>query len=606
MKALLGALRNLLPLLPANARRFLIRYSVTASLISMLDTVALGLMALMLSAFAAGRDVTFPVVGEVPESALVWVLAGVSLLMIGKSLLTLMQQFYVVRKMSEYELAIGDQLFRAYIRAPWLERMKRNSAELVRMADVGIANTTSGLLLPAASLPPEFVTFFSVLAVLVIAQPVMAAITLVYLLLVAWFLYWWSGRRAVSAGRANRDYSFRTATLMTEMVQALKEITLRNKYGEVADLVRTNRGEAVRARARIQFLGAVPKFVTEAALVGGFVLVGVVGYAQGGVAQAFTSVALFGLAGFRMVPSLLRFQGIMTSTAATLPHSRAVIRDILAAEGYVAHAESIGHEPITGTPRALVLDDVEFTYPGAAVPAVKDLNLTVPMGSHLALVGSSGAGKSTLVDLILGLLTPSSGTIRLDEQDLTDVLAAWRSSVGYVPQDVVLFDGTIGQNVALTWGEDYNRDRAREALAKAQMLPTVEAREGGLDARVGERGLALSGGQRQRLGIARALYVDPLVLVMDEATSALDTATEEAVTSSIRALHGQVTVITVAHRLSTIRHADQVCFMKDGTIEAKGTFEELIRTSPDFAMQAALAGLAADVRAQEDPGTEER
>lgn len=323
---------------------------------------------------------------------------------------------------------------------------------------------------------------------------------------------------------------------------------------------------------------------------------GIVGYLQGGLPQAFTSVALFGLAGFRMVPSLLRFQGVMTSTAATLPHSRAVIRDIKSAEKYVAEAESIGQDPIAGDPQSLVLEDVEFTYPGSGVPAVTDLNLTVPIGTHLALVGSSGAGKSTLVDLLLGLLTPSAGSIRLDHQDLRDVLGAWRSRVGYVPQDVVLFDGTIGQNVALTWGEDYDRDRVREALDKAQMLMTVEAREGGLDAKVGERGLALSGGQRQRLGIARALYVDPLVLVMDEATSALDTTTEEAVTSAIRALHGEVTVITVAHRLSTIRHADQICFMKDGTIEAKGTFDEVIRSSPDFAMQAALAGLTSELR----------
>ncbi|HZK05368.1 MAG TPA: ABC transporter ATP-binding protein [Actinomycetaceae bacterium] len=591
MRALLDALRSLLPLLPSDARRFLVRYSVTASVISMLDTVAIGLMALILSAVAAGRAVSFPVIGEIPQDALAWVLAAACLLMIGKSLLNLLQQWYVTRKMADYELVIGDQLFRAYIRAPWLERMKRNSAELVRMADVGIANTTSGLLLPAASLPPEFVTFFSVLLVIVIAEPLMAVITFVYLLFVAVFLYWWSGRRAVAAGRANRDFSFRAATLMTEMVAALKEITLRNKYGEVAELVHENRTHAVQARANIQFLGAVPKFVTEAALIGGFVLVGGLGFLQGGVTQAFTSIALFGLAGFRMIPSLLRFQNVMTSTSATLPHARAVIRDIRAAESYVAEAEKIGQEPLRGEPQTLILDDVEFTYPGSGVPAVRDLDLTVPMGDHIALVGSSGAGKSTLVDLILGLITPSDGQIRLDDQDLRDVLAAWRASVGYVPQDVVLFDGTIGQNVALTWGEAYDRDRAREALARAQLLGVVEAREGGLDARVGERGLALSGGQRQRLGIARALYVDPLVLVMDEATSALDTTTEEAVTSSIRALHGEVTVITVAHRLSTIRYADLVCFMKDGTIESRGTFDQLVASNADFALQAALAGM---------------
>ncbi|MGO1267308.1 MAG: ATP-binding cassette domain-containing protein, partial [Microbacterium gubbeenense] len=204
----------------------------------------------------------------------------------------------------------------------------------------------------------------------------------------------------------------------------------------------------------------------------------------------------------------------------------------------------------------------------------------------------SGAGKSTMVDLILGLLTPTGGSIRVDETDLTSVLGTWRSRVGFVPQDVALFDGTIGQNIALTWNEEYDRSAVSRAVQRAQLATVVAAREGGLDAKVGERGLALSGGQRQRLGIARALYTDPVVLVMDEATSALDTNTEDAVTSAIGQLRGSVTVITVAHRLATVRNADLVCFFKDGKLAARGTFEEVVAAAPDFAQQARLAGLA--------------
>ena len=592
MKALIEALRSLMPLLPKDAQRFLIRYAITASLVSLLDIVALGLMAMMLAPLATGKPIVFPVLGTIDGTQVVWVLALVCVLMISKSLIALAQQWYVTRRMAEFELTIGDRLFAAYIRAPWLERMKRNSAELVRMADVGIANTTSGLLLPAASLPPEIVTFASVLLVLVIASPVLALVTFLYLGLIVAFLYGWSSRRAVIAGRENRDFSFRTATLMTEMVHALKEITLRDKSDEVAQLVRGNRSRAVHARARIQILGAVPKFVVEAGLVGGFVLVGGIGYLQGGFEAAITSVALFGLAGFRMVPSLLRIQGVLTSTSATLPHARAVMRDIRAAEGYIAESEVIGHDPIEREPQTLTLDHVTFTYPGSVVPAVADVCLDIPIGSHVAFVGASGAGKSTLVDLLLGLLVPTGGQIRVDATDLRDVLAAWRSRVGYVPQDVVLFDGTIGQNVALTWGEDYDRERAAHALERAQLTEVVANRDGGLDGRIGERGLALSGGQRQRLGIARALYANPLVLVMDEATSALDTSTEDAITSAIRELHGEVTVVSVAHRLSTIRHADLVCFMSGGYLVAQGTFDDLVRSSPEFAAQATLAGLA--------------
>lgn len=592
MRALWDALRELLELLPKDAKAFLIRYSFSSSALAMLDVLALGLLALVLAPMVSNSPVTLPLIGTIPADRVVWVLVAACVLLVVKSMIALAQQWYVTRRMAQFELVIGDRLFNAYIRAPWLERLKRNSAELVRMADVGIANTTSGLILPAASLPSQVVTFLAVLIVLFVAQPLIAIATVVYLGLVAALLYGWVSRRAVANGRRNRDFSFRTATLMTEMVQALKEITLRDKAGEVAAHVNENRSVAVKARATIGFLGAIPKFVLDSAMIIGFLLIGGVGYLSGGSTGAFTSIALFGIASFRMVPSMLQFQGVMTSTASTLPHARAVIRDIKAAEGYAARAEKIGYGSLGDAPEQLQLRKVSFRYPDAAEPALDNVDLTIPLGTHVAFVGSSGAGKSTMVDLILGLLTPTEGTISVDGTNLASVLGTWRSQVGFVPQDVALFDGTIGQNVALTWQEEYDRAAAGRAVERAQLSGVVSGREGGLDARVGERGLALSGGQRQRLGIARALYTDPVVLVMDEATSALDTHTEDAVTTAIGQLRGSVTVITVAHRLATVRNADLICFFKDGKIAARGTFDEVVAAAPDFALQAKLAGLA--------------
>lgn len=592
MRALWDVLRNLLDLLPGVARKFLVRYAVSSSVLSLLDIVALSVLALVLGRVATGTPVVLPVVGELSETGTLVVLLLACGLMVLKSLIALLQQWYVARRMAQFELEIGDQLFNAYIRAPWLERMKRNSAELVRMADVGIANTTSGLLLPVATLPAQVVTMLSVLVVILVAQPITAILTLLYLGLVAGILYGWVSRRAVANGRRNRDFSFRTATLMTEMVQAMKEITLRDKADEVAALVNESRGEAVRARATIGFLGAIPKFVLDSAIIVGFLIIGTVGYiTAGGPSGAFTSVALFGIASFRLVPSMLQFQGVMTSTASTLPHARAVVRDIRAAEEYLASAEQVGYGELDHHPRELVFSEVGFTYPGSDAPALTGIDLRIPLGTHVAFVGASGAGKSTMVDLLLGLITPTVGTIRVDDRDLAGVLGTWRSMVGYVPQEVALFDGTIGQNVALTWSEEYDREAAYEALRRAQMDQVVDSRAGGLDARVGERGLALSGGQRQRLGIARALYPEPVVLVMDEATSALDTRTEEAVSRAIRDLRGSVTVITVAHRLSTIREADMVCFFAEGHLVACGTFDEVVAAAPEFAAQAKLAGL---------------
>ena len=214
------------------------------------------------------------------------------------------------------------------------------------------------------------------------------------------------------------------------------------------------------------------------------------------------------------------------------------------------------------------------------------------MGTTVGIAGVSGAGKSTLVDLLLGLLTPTKGSIRIDGLPLEDVLKAWRTHVGYVPQEVTLFDGTIAQNIALTWGDDMDLARVEDAARRAQLWNVITERADGLQTRVGERGMTLSGGQRQRLGIARALYSDPLILVLDEATSALDTKTEADVAAAIRDLRGDVTIIAVAHRLSTIRDSDQILFMQDGTVAANGTFDEVVQRSPAFAHQARLAGLA--------------
>ena len=597
MKLIWRTLQDVLPLLPAKARRFLGFYVVATSALALLDIAALGLLAITLAAMVDtdGSGIPLPLVGEIQRDSVVWVLAAISLLIVLKGVVAVALQWVATRRFAVYELEIGDQLFDAYIRAPWTERLKRNTAQLVRLADVGIANATSGFLLPVSTLPSLVTTFLAVLTMLIIVQPLTAGITLLYLGVIAGTLYFGVSKRALIAGRVNRDYSFRVASLMTEMVGALKEITLRGQAPEVARVVHSNRLHTTRARSNLSFLGGLPRYVLEAALVGGFLLIGAVTYATGGEAAAISAVAFFGVAGFRMVPALTAFQAVVTQTASTIPHVRAVINDITASKSYIENAERVGKDPIADQPLSLDLRGVQFTYPGSSTPAVTGVDLSLPMGSSLALVGSSGSGKTTLVDILLGLLVPSEGEIELDGEPLENVLAAWRSRVGYVPQDVSLFDASVAQNVALTWTEDYDRERVRDALRRAQLLDVIEAREGGLDARIGDRGMALSGGQRQRIGIARALYVDPLVLVMDEATSALDTKTEADVSQAIAELAGEITVISVAHRLSTIRTSQQVCFMKDGRIVARGTFDELVAAVPEFAAQAALAGLAGEV-----------
>lgn len=592
MKVIWSSLQRLLPYLPGRAKRFLLLYSGLSAVLALVDVAVLGLLALGVSVMLQGNALDLPVVGEIGPDQYPWLLLVLVALLMLKSSASIALQWVATRRFAAFELQIGEQLFSAYMRAPWLDRLKRTTAELVRLTDVGIANTVSGFLLPVMNLPTIVVTFLALVLVLVVAQPMTALVTLVYLGLIGLVLYFWVARKSIEAGRVNVRYSMRVAALVTEMVGALKEITLQQKFGEVAQVVRANRVHTTRARANMAFLGAVPKFVIDAALVGGFLLVGGVSFLLGGTSEAISAVSLFAVAGFRLVPSLTGFQAVVAQATANVTHVDAVLRDMDSAREYVAHAESMGRQELAEPVESVHLRGVGFHYPGRDEPAVRDVTLDIPIGSTVALVGASGSGKSTLVDLLLGLITPDQGEIRVGAQPLADVLGAWRHRVGYVPQDVAIFDGTIAQNVALSWSDDIDREKVVDALRRAQLLDVVESRPGGLDSTVGERGMSLSGGQRQRLGIARALYADPLVLVLDEATSALDTKTESDVTAALRALEGNVTLVSVAHRLATIRHAEQVCFMSGGRIVAKGRFEDLVRDVPEFAVQASLAGLA--------------
>lgn len=600
MLALFRTVRDLLAVLPAGTRRFIIVFAVLQSLLAVLDVAALGLLAITLAPMLTGNELTLPVVGTLSDPGdFRNILILVGLLIVSKSVLAIAIQWWATRRFARFEQVLGARLLETTFKAPWTERLTRNSTDLVRATDVGVGATVSGVLIPFAQLSGELFTFIAVLAVLLIAEPLLATATIIYFGLVAAVLYMWVLKKAVKAGQDNRTYSNKAVRLLGEMVHSLKEVTLRNKSGEVAEVVLGVRRRASEARANQSFLGAIPRYVLEAGLIGGLGIGGTIGYLQAQAAGdpnpingALAAVALFGVAGFRIVPSLTRFQTIMGQTGANLPFAQDVMREIERGQQYVAAELAAGDTSLPEGAHSLTLDRVTFSYPGGEAPAVREVSLELPFGQTLALVGASGSGKTTLVDIILGLLEPQEGQVLIGGTPLSQVLQGWRSRVGYVPQDVSLFDASVARNVALSWKDDQvDEDQVRRALARAQLLDVVESRPGGIHGKVGERGLNLSGGQRQRLGVARALYTDPLVLVMDEATSALDTSTEAAVTSAIRELAGEVSVIVVAHRLATIRHSEQVCFLRDGRLIAKGTFDEVVAAEPDFAAQAALAGL---------------
>jgi ABC-type multidrug transport system fused ATPase/permease subunit len=565
---------------------------VSTSLLTVLDVAAMALLALVITPAVSSQPIDLPVIGQLPTTATPVLVLIACALIITKSAVSVLLHWIATRRFGHFEFEIGKRLFRAYIHSSWEERSKRTVAEITRIADTGIANTIMGFVLPLSMLPSYFLTFVLIIAVLVVSQPLTAVIALVYLGIVALVVNKVVTRRGLEASEVNLEYGYRVAILMTEMVDALKELTLRSRLNQIAGVVERNRVHAVRARANTSFLSIIPRYSFEAALIGGFLLIGIASFLTSGTEGAVIAVALFAATGFRLIPAIAGLQSSLLDATASIPWARNVIDDMRNSESHAAEEQDgVDTEAMLARPRTLALENVVFRYPSSTEPVLRGLDLEIPLGSSLGIVGPSGAGKSTLIDILLGLSSPTSGEISIDGKPLRSVMHAWRSRVGYVPQRVALFDGSIAQNVALTWDDDYDREKVREVLERAQLGSLVASREHGIDERIGERGVSLSGGQQQRLGIARALYSDPLVLVLDEATSSLDTKTEDDVTQAIRALRGEITLISVAHRISTIKDYDQICYLDNGRIIGKDSFRALADSLPQFGLQVALAGL---------------
>jgi ABC-type multidrug transport system fused ATPase/permease subunit len=592
VKAIVSLYREALQVLPPGTRGYVVLYASLLAALAVLDVAALGLLALVIGPLSTGTTVRLPLVGELDDIGVVWAFAAICLLMVIKSVLAVGLTWWATRRTSRYEVQLWDRLFVGYLRAPWQDRLRKNSAHILRVSDTGVDASLNGFVIPGATLLGEIVNLTLIILTLAIVQPVLALVTLVFVGLLGVALFFGIARHTRTAADAVVGTAIQSTQFTIEAVGAMKEVALRSKEREVSDVLKVLRTRNARARANLNFLGIIPRYALESGLIGGFVVVGGAGYLLGGIQQAVAGVALFALAGFRIAPAAVRIQAVFSQMIASAPYPRLVIDELHDVESSAAAV--IGHSelPFPPAPKTVRFDAVTFRYDGARKDAVKGVSLDIPLGSFVAFVGESGAGKSTMVDLVLGLLEPTNGAITVDRASLAGFRDEWRRRVGYVPQDVAIFDATIGQNVALSWSDEYDRDQAQLALRRAQLWDFVDAREGGLDSHVGERGIALSGGQRQRLGIARALYSDPLVLVMDEATSALDGQTEAQVAGAIAALGPGVTRIVVAHRLATIRDADRVFLMRDGRVVDSGTFDDLVAADPEFAAQARLAGLA--------------
>ena len=613
------SIRKAVHLLPPGKRRLLLLATGIQVSLGVLDLIGIALIALVAAVAVSGIGVTglpdwadsvLNAVGlgglTVSQLSVIIALSAVMVLVL-KTLMSALMFRRITRFLANRQADVSVRLARAFLRRPLLDVQRWTTPEAIYALGQGAASATVQLLGSAIIIASELFLFAIIGISLFLYDPLLTLSTVVFFAIIVLFLHRVLGRWSARNAEVARDASIATLSAVTEALATYRESTVLNRrdlyVGRYAGIV----GKAARASATATYIMEIPKYVLESALYLGILVLGVVQFLTKDWGAAAATVALFLAAGSRIIPAMLRLQGagITIRNASVAAQPTFYMADYVVSDspesgsGHAGpptvNARDIQRHIESGYPgfdAFVQVADVDVTYPGAAEPALAEVSLSVRAGSSAALVGTTGAGKSTLADVVLGVIAPDRGTVTIGGVSPREAIDRWPGAVSYVPQAVALVAGTVRENVALGLpGKAISDDLVWEALQRAHLADfLVESREG-LDTPIGERGFRLSGGQRQRLGIARALYTRPRLLVLDEATSALDAETERAIIQTLQELEGEVTTITVAHRLATVRNADQVVYLEQGRVVAVGGFDEVRTQVSDFDRAAALLGL---------------
>jgi len=480
-----------------------------------------------------------------------------------------------LRFVHQLQTQISQRLFAAYLHQPYTFHIQRNSAQLIRNALGDVDLITHHGILQSLNFLAEVLAVCGICALLVCVEPLGAIVSIGTIVVVGW-VFAHLTRHRISLWSKERQYheGMRIQHLQ-QGLGGVKEVKLLGRELQFIERYRMHTRASARATQRNQLMQQLPRLALETLAMIALAALVIAMIGQHRPVQALVpTIGVFAAAAFRMMPSANRIIAATQSMRFAAPVV-GTLADEVEAFGPSPVAERAVQLPFE---RCLSVEDVEFHYPGTSGPALQNITLTIQAATSVGVIGGSGAGKSTLVDVILGLLSPQHGRILVDGVDIRGNLRGWQSSIGYVPQHIYLSDDTLESNIAFGLpADEVDETAVRRALRAAQLEEFVAQLPEGLQTKVGERGVRLSGGQLQRIGIARALYHNPRVLVLDEATSSLDIATERGVMDAVRALHGSRTVIIVTHRLSTVEHCDRVYRLESGRIVAEGKPAEMTR-----------------------------
>ncbi len=510
-----------------------------------------------------------------------------------KAVLVLAFRWWTMGFTNQNLIRTSSRLLRYYLRADYGLHLTRTVGTLVNNVTGTSTMAYTGVINASVTFLTEAVTLVAVAIVVGISMPLTGLGMALYFAAVALIIRFIIRRPASRLGWTLVTTGERANTAALQGLENYKDVKIRGNDSAFMREYQAARTESAAATRLKLILTMMPRYVLEVAFVAAIAVLVALAFAQGRAEEAFGSLALLAMAGFRVLPSMAALMATSNEIRTSWPAFERTTAELTDAQP-VLDAADRPYERLKFS-REIEVRGASYTYPGSDEPVLRDIDLTIPFGSSYAFVGGSGAGKTTLIDLLIGFHHAQDGGVLVDGVELEPNPRGWWDNVAFVPQSVTVVNGTVLHNVVLDLEAAETADRAavEQVLRDAQLGEWLDALPEGLDTVVGEGAVGVSGGQRQRLGIARALYRRPRLLVLDEATSALDNLTERRVTEVIESLKGRITVLVVAHRLSTVKHCDQIVLMDQGRIIGQGTFRGLQETSPEFQELVRLGDLSA-------------